>query len=75
VVIQTGATDYLLPIVGAFTATCRQPDEAVWERFLRMLERHGRGRIELTASVVADGELVATFQGRYVAIGGQPEEV
>lgn len=74
VVIQHGETDYLLPIRGPFTATCRLADQAEWERFDRMLERHGRARIRLEATVTSGGRAAATFRGTYVAIGGEPED-
>jgi thioesterase domain-containing protein len=75
VVIQSGATDYLRPIRGAFTATCRETDPARWDRFLRTLERRGRARIELIATVTSADQVVATFHGAYVAIAGAPEEI
>jgi len=74
VVIQHAETDYLLPIRGPFTATCRLDDEAQWDRFRRTLARHGRARIELDATVSGNGLLVAGFRGTYVAIGGEPED-
>jgi thioesterase domain-containing protein len=74
VVIQRGETDYGLPIRGAFTATCRLEDEATWARFLRTLERRGRARIDLAATLASDGQVVAAFSGSYVAIGGETED-
>ena len=74
VVIQHGSTDYLRPIRGAFTATCRLDDERAWDRFLRTLARFGRARIELEAAVTCGEELVATFRGTYVALAGPGEE-
>lgn len=68
VVIQRGATDYLLPIHGPFVATCASPGEMAWDRFLRALHRRGQARIELEAVVTSEGAIVATFNGAYVAI-------
>lgn len=68
VVIQRGATDYLLPIHGPFVATCTSPDASVWDRFHRALNRRGQARIELDAVVTSEGATVATFNGTYVAI-------
>jgi len=73
VVIQRGETDYLLPIRGAFSATCRLDDEATWERFERTLLRRGRARIELSATVTSEDVIVAEFRASYVAIGGAAE--
>jgi thioesterase domain-containing protein len=75
VVIQRGATEYRLPILGSFSATCDSPGEAAWERFDRALRRRGQARVELDAVVTSDGVVVATFSGAYVAIAGRPEEV
>ena len=74
VVIQQGSTDYLRPIRGTFTATCRLDDELAWGRFLRTLARFGRARIELEAAVTSGEELVAVFRGTYVALSGPGEE-
>jgi thioesterase domain-containing protein len=74
VVIQRGATEYLLPIRGTFVATAGSPGDAAWDRFVRGLGRHGQARIELDATVTSDGVLVATFSGAYVAVTGQPDE-
>ena len=72
VVIQHGATDYLAPITGAFTATCRADPEA-WSRFDRLFARKGRARIELEAVVESGGEVVARFRGTYVAVATDDE--
>jgi len=74
VVIQRGATDYRLPIHGAFVATCDSPGEPAWERFIRALRRRGQARVELDAAVTSGGSIVASFSGAYVAIAGQPED-
>lgn len=73
VVIQRGATDYRLPIVRAFVATCESPGEPAWDRFVRALGRRGHARIELEATVTSDGVIVATFSGAYVAIVTGPD--
>lgn len=74
VVIQRGATDYRLPIEGAFVATCDSPGEPAWDRFVRALRRRGQARIELDATVTSDGVVVATFSGAYVAIVTGPDD-
>ena len=73
VVIQHGEMGYLRPVVGEFTATARLDDEAAWSRFGRTLAGRGRARIELDAEVTSRGAVVASFHGRYVAIGGIDE--
>jgi thioesterase domain-containing protein len=68
IVIQHGAVDYLEPIDGEFSATSRSPEEAIWARFLRALERGRPARVELTAEVVSASRLVAKMAGSYAAI-------
>jgi len=67
-VIQESAVRYHGPIHGAFRATSERVDQAAWDRFTRTLARRGRGRVRLTVRVEADGVLVATFRGSYVAL-------
>jgi thioesterase domain-containing protein len=74
VVIQRGATDYRLPILGAFLATCEAPAPVVWDRFIGAVRRRGQGRIELDVTVTSDDVPVASFAGAYVAIAGRPGE-
>jgi thioesterase domain-containing protein len=68
IVIQRGSTDYLAPIYGAFSATCHTPEEAIWTRFLRSLERGRPARVELTADVESASNLVAKMAASYAAI-------
>ena len=68
-VIQENTIAYLRPARGDFTARCLPPDEAAWSRFLTTLDRRGRARITLVVEITSDGETVARFEGRYVALG------
>ena len=68
IVIQHGEVDYLVPIDGAFSATSRSPEEAVWSRFLRSLERGRPARVELAADVESASKLVAKMAGSYAAL-------
>jgi thioesterase domain-containing protein len=67
-VIQRSALDYIAPIQGAFTAVCDAPDPAAWARFMRTLDRRGRGRIGVAARVEVGGHPAASFEGAYVAM-------
>jgi thioesterase domain-containing protein len=69
-VIQRSTLDYVAPIESAFTAVCDAPDPAAWARFVRTLERRGRGRIGIHARVEVGGHAAASFQGAYVAMLG-----
>lgn len=68
IVIQHGEMDYLAPIDAAFSATAISPDEAVWERVLRALERGRPARVELTAEVECASRLVARMAASYAAV-------
>lgn len=69
-VIQEQTVEYLAPIAAAFEARCPAPSESAWRRFARALDERGRGRLELTAEVISEGQVAARFRGLYVAIGG-----
>lgn len=73
VVIQSGQMDYARPVDGDFYALCELPGEPERQRFLTMLQRRGRARLELTSRVYCgtpattpESEPVATFEGRFV---------
>ena len=70
IVIHESAVRYDGPIHGTFRATSERVEQEAWERFMRMLERRGKGRVRLTVSVEADGVVVASFKGSYVALVG-----
>ena len=67
-VIQRNAMSYEEPIHGDFKAVCTLIDDAAWDRFIRMIERRGRGRITMNAHLVFDGRQVASFEGDFVAL-------
>ena len=68
IVIQHGAMEYLSPIDAAFSATCHSPEEAIWARVMRALERGRPARIELTADVECASKVVARMAASYVAV-------
>jgi len=67
-VIQRNAMQFEAPMHGEFTAVCAFADESAWRRFVRAVQRHGRGRITLTAHLLADGRQTASFEGDFVAL-------
>lgn len=68
VVIQSGTTDYVLPVRGAFRAVCDGIEPAQWLRLKRAFDRSGKGRAVVEVRVEVDGRSVARFEGAYVAI-------
>jgi len=72
IVIQQGQIDYPLPVAGDALAVCENIDEALWQRFLKTYQRHGRARLQLQTQVL-DGERCAvTFSGQYVVVAHTP---
>jgi thioesterase domain-containing protein len=66
-VIQRNAMHFEMPMHGDFMAVCTRADESAWRRFVRTIERHGRGRIAMHAHLLADGRRTASFEGDFVA--------
>jgi thioesterase domain-containing protein len=69
VVIQRNSMDYLAPIAGDFTATATNPDDVVWDGFLRMLARRGVARITVGAELEYEGKVAGRLSGDFVAFG------
>ena|SRR5689334_14606397 len=70
IVIQRNTMSYEEPIHGDFSAVCTLIDDVAWERFLKMIERRGRGRITMNAHLLFGGRQVASFEGDFVALKG-----
>jgi len=68
VVIQQHCMSYDKPITDRFQAICILPEQKLWDRFMTMLQRKGRGRIHLTAQLECHAETVGRFEGDFVAI-------
>lgn len=68
IVIQRNAVEYLKPIRGDFCAFCPSPPTADWQRFVGMLTKKAKARIELQADLFSAEERVGTFAGTYVAL-------
>lgn len=64
-VIQQGQIDYKRPIQGPIRATCSAPDRVAVEGFFAAVERRGKGRLRLTATIGESG-VDALFIGDYV---------
>lgn len=66
-VIQESAMRYLRPVNGEFRATLAAPPADKVQKFLKMLARSGRGRIDLHVDI-HDGPVLATcFDGVFAA--------
>ena len=67
-VIQRNTMSYEEPIHGDFSAVCTLIDDSAWQRFLKMIERRGRGRITMNAHLLFSGRQAASFEGEFVAL-------
>lgn len=67
VVIQESQVQFLKPVTQDFEAICPLPAQAEVEKFLRALERRGRARLELEATISAASGPALYFHGRFVA--------
>tara|TARA_R110002095_G_scaffold92898_2_gene81145 strand:- start:1045 stop:1503 length:459 start_codon:yes stop_codon:yes gene_type:complete len=67
IVIQKSEIEFLHPIEDDFEAECPIPDECIWEQFHAGLQRKGRARIALEASVTVNRQIAAVIRGTFVA--------
>lgn len=67
-VIQRNTMEYDLPVAGEFTARASLAQADEWPRFMRMLARKGKARIEATAVLEYAGQVVGRFAGEFVAL-------
>lgn len=67
VVIQESRVQFLKPVARDFEAICPLPAPAKLKKFLHMLERKGRARLELEARIPASSGNALSFHGRFVA--------
>jgi thioesterase domain-containing protein len=68
IVIQDGQIQYPLPVKRDGVAICDAPDDASWDKFLKMYQRRGMARLALKTRIVAEGsdEPAVEFVGQYV---------
>lgn len=73
-VIQRNTMDYDAPIPTDFTARASLTNPASWSRFIAMLDRKGRARIAVSATLHCNGEIAGRFEGDFVAVMRQVKE-
>jgi thioesterase domain-containing protein len=69
-VIQRSSMEYLEPAAAEVAAECVAPADPEWERLMRTLARRGKGRIELAVELKANGGVIGSFRGTFVALKG-----
>lgn len=68
-VIQKNTMSYDVPITGRFLATAELNGKAEWEKFITMLKRRGKSRINISSQLEFAGKNAGKFQGTFVAVG------
>jgi thioesterase domain-containing protein len=66
-VIQESTIRYLMPVEGALRATLHAPSADQIEKFGKMLQRAGRGRIRLKVDIHHGRTLATEFEGVFAA--------
>lgn len=66
-VIASSEIEYLAPVTSDFIAECKKPESTDWERFLKIFEKKGRARIQLSSEIWQEGKLAVRFRGVFVA--------
>lgn len=67
-VIQNNTMSYDVPILGQFKANASLVDENDWSRFIRLLLRRGKARIEVQSVLNYDNKPAGMLTGSFVAI-------
>ena len=67
-VIQSSQLDYLHPVTADFEVVSRLADDGSFDKFSRLFERKGRGRLTVETQLMCGGEVCGLHQGVYVAV-------
>lgn len=67
IVIAGSEIEYLAPVTDDFQAECKMPDSFEWDRFLKIFQKKGRARIQLSAEIWQGKQLAVKFKGTFVA--------
>jgi thioesterase domain-containing protein len=68
VVIQRSSMEYLEPAAAEVEAECVAPPDKHWDRLMRSVRRWRKGRIRLAVQLRAEGAIVGSFDGEFVAL-------
>jgi thioesterase domain-containing protein len=66
-VIQESSTRFLVPVEGELRARAAAPEEMQIDKFGKMLQRAGRGRIRLRVEIYYEQALATLFEGVFAA--------
>ena len=68
-VIQKNTMTYDIPITGKFSATAKLSNGNDWEKFVTMLKRKGKSRINVSSNLNYADKNAGQFEGTFVAVG------
>jgi len=68
-VIQKNTMTYDIPITGKFSDTAKLSNRSDWDRFISMLKRKGKSRINVSSNLNFSGKNAGQFEGLFVAVG------
>ncbi|MEI8366149.1 MAG: YiiD C-terminal domain-containing protein [Parachlamydiaceae bacterium] len=71
IVIASSEIKYLAPVTSNFKAECLHPDVSPWERFLIILRKKGKARLQLGAKIFEHDQLCVDYSGIFVAINNK----
>jgi thioesterase domain-containing protein len=66
-VIQESSTRFLAPVEGELRASAAAPSDAQIDKFRKMLQRAGRGRIRVRVDIYYNQTLATRFEGVFAA--------
>ena len=67
-VIQKNTMSYDLPMLDTFVAVCAFDDPVIWDRFIKLLQRKGKARISLAATLHCHDQQTGALSGEFVAL-------
>ncbi len=68
VVIRRSHIDFDHPVRGDFDAICAHPSDEAIAHFLAMLDRSGKGRLDLAVHIHDGPQIAVKFEATYVAL-------
>lgn len=68
VVIQRSSMRFDKPILGDFKAICSMPNNELWQKFIDILSRKNRSRINVVSHLECEGKRVGVLEGAFVAM-------
>lgn len=66
IVIFDGSVHYHKPVLGGFKSSCRSPDVAAWEKFIKIYRRKGKSRLKIDSEIICGDQICASFKGEFV---------